>query len=624
MSLFRKNHLLMCCLAVLQFSLCALVYAAGNNKTAAATGGEQLFSQHCMGCHSGFLGSRAPSKQVLAKFPPGSIVHALTVGLMRVQGSPLSGEQRRIIAEYLTGKKLDNNLVLKPQSKCKDNPAMPDPEGEPQWNGWGNGLANASFQSEKNAGINADSVKDLKLKWAFGFADSFSAWSQPVVASNRIFVGSQAGIFYSLSAPTGCAFWQFKTEAGVRGAASIVEFSKQAQIQHKTRFGVLFGDMSGNVYALNAATGKLLWKVRVDAHPKARITGSPTLFEDRYFVPMSSWSTVGEPGEDCCTFRGSLSALDVSTGKILWKTYTIPEEARLLDNVTPQGKPIWGPAGSAIWSPPLVDAKRQLVYAGTGNSYTGAPVNSDSMIAFDMKTGSIRWTRQLTPDDVWVPGCKNDDASRCQVHSGPNFDIASPAMMVSAKQAAGGERDLIVVGQKSGVAYALDPDQKGAIVWQYRVGEGGTGGGIVWGSATLGATVYFPLSDMTSPVPGGLHAVSIETGQARWVAAPGPLLCGSIRYGCNAAQPVGISVIPGVLFAGSVDGGFRAYSSENGSLLWEYDTNKKFQTVNGVAAEGGSLIGSGPTIAGGMVFVNSGYGTNGGRAGNVLLAFSIH
>ncbi|HEY6927643.1 MAG TPA: PQQ-binding-like beta-propeller repeat protein, partial [Steroidobacteraceae bacterium] len=490
------------------------------------------------------------------------------------------------------------------------NPPMIDPTIGPRWNGWGNGPSNLSFQAAAAAELTAAQVKALKLKWAFGFPDSFSAWSQPVVASERVFVGSQAGVFYSLAAASGCTYWQFKADAGIRGAASVVVLNDHVRAHAK--YGVLFGDLSGRVYALNAQTGELLWEVQVEANPQARVTGSPVAFSGRYFVPMSGVDSVDE---NCCTFRGSLSALDVATGKILWKTYTIPTEPRPLRAPSGGGKPIWGPSGSAVWTPPLVDAKRGLVYAGTGDGYTGPAVNSDSLIAFDMESGAVRWSKQLTPDDVLIPSC--DDARPCH-EAGPNFDVGSPPMMMTVEG-----RDLIVVGQKSGVAYALDPDRQGAVVWQYRAGEGGIDGGIVWGSAALGTTAYFPVSDITSLKQGGLHAVDVATGRSRWIASPQTPLCGEVRYGCSAAQPVGISVLPGVLFAGSVDGGFRAYSSDDGSLLWQYDTNRDFQAVNGVAANGGSLIGAGPTVVAGMVFVNSGYGTNGGRAGNVLLAFSV-
>jgi polyvinyl alcohol dehydrogenase (cytochrome) len=593
---------------------------ADSGATGAASLGERIFEQHCAACHSGFLGSRAPSRQVLGGFPPRSIIQALTTGLMRVQGYPLSGEQRRAVSEFLTGSSSGATLAATPVGRCREQPAMGDPSRQPQWSGWGNGAQNTSFQPTDAAGLTASTVGELQLRWAFGFPDSFSAWAQPVVASNRVFVGSQAGIFYALSAQTGCIYWEFAADAGVRSAATVVPLHADAP-SGDSRLAVLFGDGAANAYALDAQTGELIWKTRVDDHPQARITGSPVAHRGRYFVPMSSWSTVTEPTEECCTFRGSLSALDIATGKVQWKTYVIPTEARRTPYLTPQGKPLWAPSGSAIWAAPTVDEKRGLVYVGTGDSYTGPATNSDSVVAFDLHTGELRWAKQLTPEDVWIAGCPREESSTCRLGNGPDLDVASPPMLVRTTRG-GVARDLIVVGQKSGTAYALDPDRRGAVVWRYRAGQGGPGGGIVWGSAASGSEAYFPVSDITTASPGGLHSVDIATGERRWIARPRPLLCGELRYGCNAAQPVGVSAIPGVVFAGAVDGGFRAYSSSNGALLWEYDTNREFVTVNGVAANGGSLIGVGPTIAGGMVFVNSGYGTNGGRAGNVLLAFA--
>ena len=167
----------------------------------------------------------------------------------------------------------------------------------------------------------------------------------------------------------------------------------------------------------------------------------------------------------------------------------------------------------------------------------------------------------------------------------------------------------------------MDPADKGKILWKYKAGEGGALGGIEWGTASDGEKVYFPLSDITRPKPGGLHAVDIKTGERIWYAPPAPLKCSG--RGCNAAQSAAITIIPGVVFSGSNDGALRAYSTKDGSILWEFDTNRDFQTVNGVAAKGASMIGPGPTVAGGMVYVNSGYGAFGGRPGNVLLAFGL-
>ncbi|MEO0443665.1 MAG: PQQ-binding-like beta-propeller repeat protein, partial [Pseudomonadota bacterium] len=579
--------------------------------------GEQLFARHCRGCHTGFLGSTAPSPQVLKKFPPSSIIHALTTGVMRTQGYPLSGEQRRALAEYITGQKLEKNLINNTSGQCAN--ASPIDASLPEWNGWGASERNQSYQAAGST-INAENVKHLSLAWAFGFKDSYSAWAPPVSFGGRLFVGSQAGLFYALDAKTGCTLWQFSAESGVRAGASVATVVSEQAGAHVTEYHVLFGDLSGNLYSLNAESGELLWKVELEAHPKARVTGTPLLYEDRIYVPMSSWSTVGgEHFQGCCIFRGSLSSVDVKTGKVYWKTYTIPDEPKPLNIVSRDGHDLFGPSGAAIWSPPALDVKRQLIYIGTGNTYTGEAINSDAVLALNISDGHIKWSQQLTPNDVWVPGCKNRHDDRCKLKKGPNFDIGSPPMLVSISS----KKDLIIVGQKSGVAYALNPDEKGEIVWRYRAGKGGEAGGIVWGSAADKNYAYFPVSDLTTPNPGGLHAVKLDNGKPVWHKKVNHLMCGSRRYGCNAAQPVGVSVAPGLIFAGALDGGFRAYSSESGEILWEFNSNLEFKTVNNVTANGGSLAGVGPTIVGDMVYVNSGYGTNGGRVGNVLLAFKV-
>jgi polyvinyl alcohol dehydrogenase (cytochrome) len=193
----------------------------------------------------------------------------------------------------------------------------------------------------------------------------------------------------------------------------------------------------------------------------------------------------------------------------------------------------------------------------------------------------------------------------------------------------------LLAGQKSGVVYALDPDRKGEILWQTRVGKGGTNGGVQWGMASDGAKVYAAVSDMarkagaagtvqvgSPPDPtkgGGLTALRISNGEQVWYAAAQP--CGSAK-GCSPAQPAAVTAIPGVVFSGSDDGHLRAYATEDGRMLWDFDTARSYETVNGVSGRGGSLDGAGPVVAGGMLFVNSGYARNGGIPGNVLLAFA--
>ena len=183
-------------------------------------------------------------------------------------------------------------------------------------------------------------------------------------------------------------------------------------------------------------------------------------------------------------------------------------------------------------------------------------------------------------------------------------------------------RQLIVIPQKSGMAYALDPDKQGALVWQSRFGQGSGLGG-AWGGAVDGQNAYFGVGDYQTPTPGGVRAVNLATGESVWSAPPPqPRLCeGKPR--CNASQGGATTVIPGAVLAVSLDGGLRAYSTADGKILWQFDTNKEFDTVNGVKGTGASIDGSPLVVGGGMIFVNSGYGGIAARPGNVLLAFGV-
>jgi polyvinyl alcohol dehydrogenase (cytochrome) len=263
--------------------------------------------------------------------------------------------------------------------------------------------------------------------------------------------------------------------------------------------------------------------------------------------------------------------------------------------------------------------KRRRIYAATGNMYTEPQQRgSDAVLAFDMATGELLWTSQVTSDDIFVVGCNQPGGANCPDEDdlGPDFDFGNSPMLTTV-----GGRDLLVIGQKSADGWALDPDREGAVVWKYRAGNGSALGGMEFGSATDGVRAYFPLADGNQPTAGELHAVDLATGQQVWkTVAPAPL-CGARGRGCSPAILAAISVTPAAVFAGSNDGGIRAYSTSSGAIIWTFDTNREFTTVNGVKANGASMSGPGAAIADGMVFINSGYGALGGRAGNVLLAF---
>jgi polyvinyl alcohol dehydrogenase (cytochrome) len=600
-------------LSIVLASFVGLVAAQG---PASRPDGGSLFNDACSSCHNDGDG-HAPTPEALAGRSPRAILDALTSGSMRYQGLALSGAERRAIAEYLTHRTLRGDISGAVAGRCS-KPTPFTPAHGPQWNGWGADLGNTHFQPTARAGLTADEVPHLRLKWAFGFPDATSAWAQPTVAGGRLFVGSQNGTVYSLDAAAGCIVWTFAAHGGVRASVSIGSTSVKSAGRNMTRYLAYFSDQQGYAYAVDAASGRLVWSQKVDDHPLVRLTGSPTLFAGRLYVPTSSYEEGGRPpGYACCTFRGSVVALDAATGDVVWKTYTIPDRPTLL-RVYADRTEAWGPAGGAIWSAPTIDAKRGVLYVGVGNTYSGpAQPTTDAIVAMDLKTGAMRWVHQLTPADLFgcVPGEIN-----CGEHPGPDFDFgAAPAL---ASTPAG--HDLIVAGQKSGVTYALDPERNGAQVWRYRAGGGSGLGGIQWGVAVDAEHAYVPVVEIYAPEPGGLHAVDLKSGTRAWLAPPQPPVCGRPSRACSGAQFSAISVIPGVVFSPSNDGAVRAYSTKDGSVVWSFDANREFPTVNKVRARGGSMNGPAPTIAGGMVYVSSGYGFFGLRPGNVLLAFGLN
>jgi polyvinyl alcohol dehydrogenase (cytochrome) len=555
--------------------------------------GAAIYDGACSACHDNpTAGSRAPARDALRDRSPEAIVDSLTGGAMRYQGISLSGAERRAVAEYLTGRTMGGDLTGA-TNRCAAPPRPLNRATAPLWNGWGPTLENTHFQPAAAAGITAGQVSRLTLKWAFGFPDTTSAWAQPAVHDGRLFVGSQNGTVYSLDAKSGCVIWTYTAQGAVRASISIGEGA------------AFFSDQKGFAYSLDEASGALLWMQKVDAHPLVRLTGSPALYDGRLYVPTSSYEEAGKsPSYACCTFRGSIVALEAATGREVWRAYTITETPRVLGK-NGNGVEAWGPAGGAIWSAPTIDRKRGALYVGVGNTYAGLATEpaTNAVAAFDLKTGRMRWAKQVAAPDIF--GCRAGEPN-CGERPGPDFDFGSSPALTAA-----GGRDLIVIGNKSGIAYAMDPDKQGAIVWEYRAGKGGALGGIEWGSASDADNAYFPVADGNSPAPGGLHAVRLATGERVWFAAPPAPACGEVRRGCNGAQSAAITAIAGVVFSPSNDGVIRAFQSKDGAVVWQFDTNREFETVNGVKARGGSMNGPAPVVAGGMIYVNSGYGAFG-------------
>ena len=587
-----------------------------------------LFQQRCAACH-GVDGAvpRAGSLEALRAFSPERVYEALTAGSMAMNAAELGDEEKRGLATYVAGRPFGNAVDRSAAAMSNACPSDVTPDAglaAGQWNGKNaDPTTGARFQSGEDAGLTADDVPRLSLRWSFGLPGSGGMRAQPVVVGGRLYLGSDNGFVYALDARSGCVHWSFDVGTPVVSAVSV------GTVPGTERAAVYFGDWGAHVHAVDADSGQPLWRVRGDDHPMAKITGSPVLEPggERLYVPVGSLEEAAGLANgqyECCTSQGAVVVLDAADGAQIWKSYTIPERPRpVRENWL--GVQQHGPAGAGVWSAPVLDLRRRAVYVGTGNGYINVPDggSSDAVIAFDLDTGRRLWSSQLLAGDqnCGLYGMTEEVASLdCPGHaSGPNDDVSGSPILVTLPSG----RDVLIAGQESSRVTALDPDDGGAVLWVSQAmdaTEFPEGAGM--GPASDGTLYYRPvaLPDRT----GGVAALRPDTGERVWYTThPVPADCPDPEAPSCASGVFGAAtVIPGVVFAGGQDGMLRAYSTRDGEVLWEYDTLRDFETDNGVAARGGSIGAHGPAIVGGMLFIGSGYAVQ-HAPGNVLLAFGV-
>ena len=612
----------------------------------ATPNGEAVFTQHCKSCHEPPV-PHAPSREAIATYPRASVIAALTDGVMAPLAKSLSRDEIAAVAAYLTptataaggGDGRRRRTMAAPTGvdrMCEVNP--PIHTGPSDWSRLGQDAGSSRYQP--NPGLTAAEVPRLKVKWAFNMVGG----SAPTIVGDWLFVTNRNGKFYALDARTGCVHW-VTPGLGSRSQPMIVK-SKISPSGWATFIG------SGHfVHALDAQTGKEIWKSEaLETHPASSVGGALVVSGDRVFVPFSSGeeAVAMQKTYACCSFRGSVVALDIKTGKLLWKTYTINEPVQAL-SPNAAGVVRHGPAGGAIWSAPTADAKRGLVYVATGDSYTDAPTKGDdAVMALDMKTGKIRWSTQVTERDNFVMGCEDPahKGANCNSPQGPDYDFGATPILFTDSHG----KQVLLAGQKSGIAYGFNPDN-GRMMWKTPVGAGGALGGIEWGMASDRRLLFAPVSDIISllgELPSapagaggpagkpGLTALNPFTGKIVWSVPAPKAAChyagdrsGDYSQGvCLRAQSAAPAAMPGVVFSGTLDGWFRAYDAQTGKVIWAFSTTAQtYDTVNGVKAQpGGGIDGLGPAISGGMVFTMSGFNgasNTGGNGNNVLLAFSV-
>ncbi|MEE8166060.1 MAG: PQQ-binding-like beta-propeller repeat protein, partial [Myxococcota bacterium] len=429
---------------------------------------------------------------------------------------------------------------------------------------------------------------------------------------------SGAGEILALDAKQGCTLWTFEHGRIVR-TLTIGEVPATGGAPL-----VLFADDTGMALALDAITGDFRWATQIEDHPLNRATAAPGVHDGRVFVPMSSIEDplTHDPSHSCCTSRGSVTALDAATGRVLWKQYTVEQTPVQIARASEMGPARFSPAGGSIYTPVTIDANRGVVYVSTAEAYTDEDARGAySVIALDMETGARVWERQFLPDPkARASVCRKIGDTDCR-------NVFSMGTSVTLHAGADDEdgRDLLIVGQKWGFVYALDPDRGGAIVWRRRVARGGDMGGIMYGVADDGAKVYVPVSDLYAQLPerpGDLVALDPSTGSVLWRARqPDPVCSWGLDASCVGAQSAAPTAIPGVVFASAWDGFIRAHSSSDGALIWEFDTGREFEAINGMA-QGGQIAAYPIQVVDGLVYVTSGASSQ-ARPGNALLVFGV-
>jgi polyvinyl alcohol dehydrogenase (cytochrome) len=501
--------------------------------------------------------------------------------------------------------------------------AQPGRDGD--WYTWQHDLGGSRFNGSETA-ITARTVSSLKLKWAFAYPaiPYRMAKSQPAVVGGVIYFGSPDNKFYALDARTGATRWSFdlaSVNGPINGDGSVWDGPTVV------KGSVYFGDHRGYLYALDAHTGRLRWQLRLDTHPLAGITGSPLYFDGSLFVGTSSTESGVPIDYPCCTFRGQVVRVDASTGQVRWRHYIVPPARQV--GSWPNGSARYEPSGGAVWATPIIDASTRTLFVGTGQNYSGSAGDIDSVLAVSTDSGRTRWKQQMIEHDTWrlacqTPGteayCPGDTSG-----SALDFDFGAMANLFTVHG-----RKLVGIGQKNGYYHAFDA-RTGQQVWRTTLlgvpkPNGGVGG-LEWGGAYDGRHIYVSTWQAD---PGTLFALDPATGRVDWKVpnpADGCSTGGAGQYPqlCQLALTPAVSATPGLVYEGSADGKLRIFSAATGALLWDFDTVRDFDGVNGLPGRGSALSGNGgAVVSNGMLYVQSGYypfyPTN---RGYVLLAFAL-
>lgn len=631
--------------------------------------GRAVYRARCAYCHEA-EGSDAPATASIRRLSKANIKYTVELGYMRQYAKGIPKDQLAQLVDWLPQSQAgEGDWTTK--AACPTNKRAVNLKGAPRTAvGFGLGLDNTRQMTAKETGLTKADMKKLELAYVVAFPQTATMRSQPVIVGDTLFMAAtDSGHIYALDVASGCLKWAYASDLTLRSSLTFAEATA------KTGEMIIAGDAAGRVHAVDAKTGREVWVKDIKLSDVNRVTGAPIAYKGVVYVPLSAIEVnfTGADDYECCTGQGAVVALDVATGKTLWTGRTMEDAKPTFKDKN--GVQKWGPSGAIIWSSPAVDPKRGLIYAGTGeNTSWPATGTSDSIIAYDMKTGAQKWVFQATKADIWNYACgrRGPNCDWPGEYQSPDHDFGGSPVLIKLKN--GTER--VVAGQKSGALWALDPDT-GKLIWSNKASRGSAGGGVRWGLAYDGERIFMPSNDggpaspTESPNFGpGIHAINAATGEIEWTYKPNARDCGDASQpvaaatrpqGAQRITPIAAPVLPparvnaeaqarprpaaeqpprpagarcrigmaaapivvdGAVVTGTNGGMLRIFDGATGEVLFEYQTNKPYpNTVNGVEGRGGSIDSHPYVAADGTLFVQSGYARFGQPPGNVLLAF---
>lgn len=594
--------------------------------------GLAVYEAKCASCHDNPEATKAPSVADLGRLSSGDIVNAMITGVMIPQAVGMTTEEVDAVATYLSQTVESDDSWMEAMA-CPADRKVPDLSSEPTVATFGFDQHNTRELSYEEAGLTSEDMDGLELAWAVAFPQAITMRSQAAIVGDTLFVpvGESKNRLFAIDIADPekpCLQWAYEGTRTLRSSAGY-------GVRTDGRKVVMVGDLGAYVHMIDAETGEGIWEVNAGLSTGSIVTGTPVLVGDRVISPSSQLEIMqaAQNTYECCKIHGGVVALDEMTGERIWEGRTMEEAKPIRDRG--DGQMLWGPAGAPVWNSPSIDLERGQIYVGTGeaNSETAHP-NTDAIIAFDLETGAINWSFQATADDVYNVGCGPNprpemlNCSKNTVYRDVDFGAST-----IIKTAPNGQ-DLVLAGQKSGTVWAMNPDN-GEVVWRTDLGTGGAMGGVHWGIAADDTHVYAPISNAGRPIPDqdvpefikrGIYALNLNDGSIDWAFHVDSACDDEVQklvprcksnYGLSGAP----TIIGDHVVTGSLDGRIFVLKKDTGELVWEYQTAKAYETVNGVEGNGGAVDNASIVAANGLLFVNSGYGLFGQGAGNVMLAF---